>query len=222
MQYCLFALALGALSLASALDAAPASQDETESPGPLPHAVRLGDTLESFTASLPEAQPTTPGPSEGEAGTKSLVLNSEADPIYGLPMLADFGFREDRLYEFVAVWKSSPEKVASPRRRFWRDCLTQHGADYERCLLPVFVKEGEERQIPAACWRTPVSLTLAYCVDQRDETAPGRSMMVYAQFQPDDPTLARNLTPANPASEEHMALWRDMDALIRGEAAPKE
>lgn len=221
--FCLIAL-IGA-SAAFAGDAVSANPPVKKTAGPLPHSIQLGNTFESFVASHPEARPADSDrrsePIDPQV-PESLVLQYEADPAYGLLMFADFGFREGRLYEFVAVWKSLPENIRASRTAFWHDCLTQHGTDYERCLLPVFVKEGEERLVPAACWRTPMSLTLAYCVDQKDETAPGKSMLVYAQFPPDDPTLARNLAVADPSQADHASLWRDMDALIRGETASAE
>ena len=201
------------------LVASGAAAEETAQGGleRLLHGARIGTAFGAFVEAHPEAvysdEEKRPLPVLKDAPGPLLIVHTE-DPFLGLYQFANFGFKEDRLYEMVAVWSGEPEEVGARRRRFFTAIIKRHGHVYQRKSMRVFPGTPEERAVAVFYWEDKDAVTLAFHTPPSTLDNHPRGTLTYAQFKPGDPFLTDILTSVAATPEQHEQAWKDMADVV--------
>ena len=151
-----------------------------------------------------------------------LLESHEKDPFLGLTCTVDYGFREGKLYEFVAMWSGPQESVEKGRETFFRACVARHGRNFKREAMRLRPNSDAEELIPVFCWEEPHARILAYTANPAPGGAPPRKAVInYAMFAKDDPYITSLLVGDSLGAEKHAELWKSLNGIFPPEGAQK-
>lgn len=153
-----------------------------------------------------EVDPAQPG---------GLLESYEKDAFLGLVCTVDYGFREGRLYEFVAMWSGETEAVDKGRETFFRACVARHGNNFKREAMRLRPNSDAEELIPVFCWEESHDRVLAYTANPAPGGAPPRKAVInYSMFARDDAYIASLLVGGTLGAEKHAELWKKLNAVF--------
>jgi len=178
-----------------------------------------------FVRAHPDAAYSAPGQLEKKvdpAQPDGLIESYEKDPFLGLLCTVDYGFREGKLYEFVAMWSGETATVDKARETFFRACVARHGKDFKREAMRLRPNSDAEELIPVFCWEESHDRVLAYTANPAPGGAPPRKAVInYSMFAKDDAYIASLLVGKTLSAEKHAELWKTLNAVFPPEEAKK-
>ena len=180
---------------------------------------RVGVAFGDFVEAHPEARYSDASlratPVNKETPGALLIVHTE-DPFLGLYSFSNFGFKEGKLYELVAVWKGDAISVRGDGARFLTAVMKRHGRTYTRKSIRVFPKSSEEQPVAVFYWEDETVATLAFFPPPAaSETVDGPATLTYAQFTKGDPFLTDIFTNTATTPEQHEQVWRDIDDIVK-------
>ena len=126
---------------------------------------RAGTAFAELVDAQPEARDSDEAlraaPVDKEAPGALLIVHTE-DPFLGLYSFANFGFKDGKLYELVAVWSGEVEDIRGKCATFLSSVMTRHGKDYTRKCIRVFPNSKEERPVAVFYWEKDNVASLAF------------------------------------------------------------
>jgi hypothetical protein len=151
-----------------------------------------------------------------------LLESYEKDPFLGLVCTVDYGFREGKLYEFVAMWSGETAAVDKARESFFRACVARHGNNFKREAMRLRPNSDAEELIPVFCWEEAHDRVLAYTANPAPGGAPPRKAVInYSMFAKDDAYITSLLVGDTLGEEKRAELWKALNALFPPEEAKK-
>lgn len=206
-----------AVGVAYAADTPPPAQAPAKGLDAVLGTVTPGMAFADFLAGHPDAvysdtdlQDTDPNPDQ----PGGLLLEWDADPWLGLECIADIGFKEAKLYEFVAMWKGDAAPAAAARERFFRECLRKNGSNFKREALRLHPGSTTEEMIPVLCWETGGVRLLAYYTPPIKGAPSNKAVFTYACFRKEDATVSAMLCGTLLTESQKTALWRDLESFL--------
>ncbi len=213
-----FHLVLLALLLAAAYGLAAPAEKTAEGIEQVLRGARLGTAFGDFVDAHPEAvysdAELRATPVSKEAPGALLVVHPQ-DPFLDLYSFSNFGFKEDTLYELVAVWSGEPDTVRAQCTQFIKAVMKRHGPDYTRKSIRVFPKSKEERPVAVFYWEDKDAATLAFYTPPYAYDPQAKATLTYAQFSKGDPFLTDIFTNIATTPEQHDQVWRDIDDIVK-------
>ncbi len=178
--------------------------------GPIAPGMAFADFLKIH----PEAEYSDPAKMEEEVTPEQpgglLVLFKE-DPFLGLECMADFGFKDGKLYEYVVTWRGTPKKTGGERETFFGTLTARHGKDYRREALRVHPGSESEALIPVMCWETGSERILAYHTPPLKSAPREQGSFTYACFQKADESVLELLAGGSATPEQLSDAWKAME-----------
>ena len=151
-----------------------------------------------------------------------LLESYDKDPFLGLTCTVDYGFREGKLYEFVAMWSGEPAAVDKTRESFFRACVARHGKNFKREAMRLRPNSDAEELIPVFCWEEAHDRVLAYTANPAPGGAPPRKAVInYSMFAKDDAYIASLLVGDTRGAEKHAELWKKLNVVFPPDDAKK-
>jgi len=138
-----------------------------------------------------------------------LVVHTE-DPFLGRYSFANFGFKEGKLYELVAVWSGEPSVIRAQSLIFLSSVIKRHGSDYTRRSIRVFPNSKEERAVAVFYWEKDNIATLAFYTPPPAEDTGAPGTLTYAQFAKDSTFLTDIFVTTPTSAEQNDQAWKDM------------
>ncbi|OQB38581.1 MAG: hypothetical protein BWY09_01297 [Candidatus Hydrogenedentes bacterium ADurb.Bin179] len=180
---------------------------------------RAGTAFAEFVDAHPEArysdEALRAAPVDKEAPGALLIVHTE-DPFLGLYSFSNIGFKEGKLYEFVAVWKGNAKTVRGHCARFLAAVMKRHGREYTKKSMRVFPDSSEEQTVAVFFWEDAAAATLAfYTPPAAAETMDGPATLTYAQFTKGDPFLTDIFSNNAARPEKQEQVWRDIDDIVK-------
>ncbi len=183
------------------------------------HGARIGTAFTDFVEAHPEAV-------YSDASLRATPVNKETpgallivhvqDPFLGLYSFSNFGFKEGKLYELVAVWKGDSKTIRGHSPRFLKAVMKRHGRDYTKKSIRVFPNSKEEQPVAVFYWEGETTATLAFFTPPAAaETMDGPATLSYAQFTKGDPFLTDIFSNNATTPEQHDQVWRDIDDIVK-------
>jgi hypothetical protein len=177
----------------------------------------IGASFAAFVEAHPEAvysdEEKRKEPVKKDAPGSLLIVHTE-DPFLGLYNFANFGFKEEKLYELVAVWSGNPDAVRDHRRRFFTAAIKRHGHAYVRKSMVVFPNTTEQRIVAVFYWQEPDKTILTFYTPPSPLDVNPRATLSYAQFKPDSPFLTDIFINAATTPEQHEQAWKDLSDIM--------
>ncbi len=144
-----------------------------------------------------------------------LLESCEKDAFLGLTCTIDYGFREGKLYEFVAMWSGEPSAVETARETFFQACVARHGKNFKREAMRLRPNSDAEELIPVFCWEEAHDRILAYTASPAPGGAPPRKAVInYSMFAKDDAYITSLLVGGTLGAEKHAELWKKLNAMF--------
>jgi hypothetical protein len=151
-----------------------------------------------------------------------LLESYDKDPFLGLTCTIDYGFRDAKLYEFVAMWSGETAAVDKVRESFFRACVVRHGKNFKREAMRLRPNSDAEELIPVFCWEENHDRVLAYTANPAPGGAPPRKAVLnYSMFSKDDTYVASLLVGSTLSVEKHAELWKKLDSMFPPEDAKR-
>ncbi|MBI2433759.1 MAG: hypothetical protein HYV26_12905 [Candidatus Hydrogenedentes bacterium] len=211
------------LLLLGGLLSAPIAPAETSTaPAGLDRVLRgaqSGVTLEAFKGSHPDAvqEPPQEAPpsdaSTGQIQTAALVEKFSNDPLLGLECLANYGFKNDLLTEWVVLWGGSQEDVTRQRRAFFEACVWKYGPHFRRDVMQVNPHTENPPLVPALFWEQEKVVYLASLAwNPESQRAPGT--FTFAMYPKGDAFLDQMLLADDLAPEVVRDAFAELDLVL--------
>jgi len=128
-----------------------------------------------------------------EALNISLEEQFTRDPFLKLWCLANYGFKEGKLYEYSVLWFDKASKIDALKNDFFYACVTRHGAGFRREAMKGNEGKPNEYLAPVLVWRNQTSAIVVSCSTYNDEKKGPQGSFTYAMFPPGDPFLENQL-----------------------------
>ena len=213
MPFGILTLLLSAAALAGAAPAAPTSGLEKVAGGAV-----WGMPFADFVKAHPDAAYSDPAQLEKKvdpAKPAGLLESYDKDAFLGLLCTVDYGFREGKLYEFVAMWSGEKAAVDKVRETFFRACVARHGGNFKREAMRLRPNSDAEELIPVFCWEEAHDRILAYTANPAPGNAPPRKAVInYAMFTRDDTYITSVLVGGTLSAEKHAELWKNLNTIF--------
>lgn len=142
-----------------------------------------------------------------------LIVHTE-DPFLGLYSFANFGFKDGKLYELVAVWSGEVEDIRGKCATFLSSAMKRHGKDYTRKSIRVFPNSKEERPVAVFYWEKDNVASLAFFTPPPADAPSGPGTLTYAQFAKDSAFLQDIFVTTPTTEEQHDQAWKDMAGIV--------
>lgn len=196
----------------------PAFAEDTEkSIEDLLRGARVGTTFPEFVDAHPEAvysdETLRQAPVAKETPGALLIVHTE-DPFLGLYSFANFGFKEGKLYELVAVWSGEASGMRAQAVTFLSSVMKRHGRDYTRKSIRVLPNAKEEKTVAVFYWEKDDVAALAFYTPPPAADAGAPGTLTYAQFAKDSPFLADIFVNTPATQEQHDQAWKDMAGIV--------
>lgn len=178
-----------------------------------------GISLDDFLKAHPRTFRVTPEASQEanapEAETFSLEEQFDRDPFLKLWCIANYGFKEGRLYEFTILWYDTEKRIDARLEQLLGACLRRHGGAYQREVMRVNPGGRYERHAPLLIWDLGAHRAFVARTPEKDPAKAGRAALNYAVFPKDDPYLREHLVGAGLAPLDIAEIHRELDAALK-------
>lgn len=158
---------------------------------------RVGMPLPEFLGRHPKAYNSDMAemrkPVDPAAANISLEEQFNKDPFLGLWCLANYGFKEGKLYEYSVLWFDRAAKIDALTGDFLRACVQRHGPEFRGEAMKVNEGKSNEYLAPVVMWTTQSCVTLVSCSTYTDEKKGPQGSFTYTVFSPGDPFLETQL-----------------------------
>ncbi len=177
-----------------------------------------GMPFADFARAHPDAAYSAPAQLEKQvdpASAGGLLESYDKDPFLGLTCTVDYGFRDAKLYEFVAMWSGEPPAVDKVRETFFRACVARHGKNFKREAMRLRPNSDAEELIPVFCWEENHDRVLAYTANPAPGGAPPRKAVInYSMFARDDTYISSLLVGETLSADKLAGLWKNLNAIF--------
>ncbi len=190
----------------------------------------VGMTLPEFLGRHPKAYNSDLAdvrkPVDPAAANITLEEQFNKDPFLGLWCLANYGFKEGKLYEFSVLWFSRADKIDALKGDFLRACVQRHGVEFRGEAMKVNEGKPNEFLAPVVMWTTQTCVTLASCSTYSDEKKGPQGSFTYTVFSPGDPFLETQLMGKKLDAEALNRIFEkispELDKAVKGVAEKKK
>jgi len=218
-------IGVGILLLSATAQAGPPSASPTSGLEKVVGGAVWGVSFGDFVKAHPEAAYSDPALLEKKidpAQPGGLLESYEKDPFLELTCTVDYGFRDAKLYEFVAMWSGGKSTVDKLRETFFRACVARHGKNFKREAIRLRPNSDAEELIPVFCWEENHDRVIAYAANPAPGGAPPRKAVLnYSMFAKDDTYIASLFVGGTLSAEKRAELWKNLNALFPPDDAKK-
>jgi len=178
-----------------------------------------GMALADFLKDRPQAYNADPAktnePVNPEADAISVEEQFDRDPFLGLWCLANFGFKEGRLYEYTVMWYDVATRADARLETLAGACLRRHGGAYRREVMRADPGGRYERRAPVLLWESGGHRVLLARIGEKDPAKADKVALTYALLPKDDPFVQEHLITTTLTSTEISAVYKEMDESLK-------
>ncbi len=212
-------LCIVAALLVGAASAADNAQEETNGLDRILHGAVPGTPLADFLKNRPQAYNADPGkmnePVDPAADAASVEEQFDRDPFLGLWCLANYGFKDGRLYEYTVMWYDAATRADAKLETLLGACLRRHGGAYRREVMRADPGGRYERRTPVLVWESGEHRVLLARISEKDPAKADKIALTYALLPKDDPFLREHLIAATLTTKEISAAHKQMDETLK-------
>lgn len=145
----------------------------------------------------------------------SMLIVHDQDPFLGHYQFSNFGFKDKRLYELVAVWKGEARAMRARAAQFFGAIIQRHGKKYERKSMFVFPDSTDERVVAVFYWKSKDHVSLAFYTPPKADEEDPIGILSYAQFSPDTAFLKDLFEEKAVPADRNAEAWASMDDIVK-------
>jgi hypothetical protein len=170
----------------------------------------IGQSWEDFKTAHPDA--------EAFQNEETMELTIEehyaADPLLGLELYVSYGFRENKLREYIFVWGASPKKVEGARAKFFQSVISRHGKSYKAEVQQLKPTSEKPEYAPALYWKTDAGHVVASYAETASAAGRPIETLTYAVFPVEDPLIEEQLVADELTPEQVAEAWKGLEGVL--------